>query len=150
MRIAPSLSVLCAALLSACSMDSNSSASRLVSPQDGASLDRSSQSVGQVFTMSNAVAGNSVLVFARAADGSLHAAGTFATGGTGTGAGLGNQGGLALDESGTRSSWSTRAATRSARSASREGGSLELTDRIASGGTHADQRHDLRTTLCMC
>jgi 6-phosphogluconolactonase (cycloisomerase 2 family) len=135
MRIAPSLSVLCAALLSACSMDSNSSASRLVSPQDGASLDRSSQSVGQVFTMSNAVAGNSVLVFGRAADGSLHAVGTFATGGTGTGAGLGNQGGLALDESGNTLVVVNAGSSEISAFNVREGGALELTDRIASGGT---------------
>lgn len=136
MRIAPSLSVLCAALLSACSsMDSNSSASRLVSPSDGASLDRSSQPVGQVFTMSNAVAGNSVLVFARAADGSLHAAGTFATGGTGTDAGLGNQGGLALDESGNALVVVNAGSNEISAFRVRESGSLELTDRIASGGT---------------
>ena len=98
MRIAPSLSVLCAVVLSACSMDSTSPRMPSISP-NAANLDRSSQSVGQVFTISNAAAGNSVLVFARGVDGSLHAAGTYATGGAGTGAGLNSQGALALDES---------------------------------------------------
>jgi hypothetical protein len=55
-----------------------------------------SAAVGQVFTMSNQVAGNAVLVYDRAVDGTLSAAGTYPTGGTGTGAGLGNQGGVVL------------------------------------------------------
>jgi 6-phosphogluconolactonase (cycloisomerase 2 family) len=46
--------------------------------------------------MSNASSGNAVLVFDRGTDGTLTAAGTFGTGGNGSGAGLGNQGGLAL------------------------------------------------------
>jgi 6-phosphogluconolactonase (cycloisomerase 2 family) len=53
---------------------------------------------GALYTMSNAADGNSVIEFERTADGSLAPAGTYPTGGTGTGAGLGNQGGLILDE----------------------------------------------------
>src|SRR5262245_594849 len=52
---------------------------------------------GAVYTMSNASAGNAVIVFARAADGSLTPAGTHPTGGAGSGGGLGNQGALVLD-----------------------------------------------------
>src|SRR5689334_5969778 len=48
-----------------------------------------------VYTLTNQVAGNAVAVFNRAADGTLTAAGTVATGGTGTGAGLGSQGAVA-------------------------------------------------------
>ncbi|MEO5825703.1 MAG: beta-propeller fold lactonase family protein [Gemmatimonadales bacterium] len=55
---------------------------------------------GTVYTMSNAVAGNEVLIFSRRADGALEAAGSAATGGTGTGSGLGNQGGLVLTDDG--------------------------------------------------
>jgi 6-phosphogluconolactonase len=51
---------------------------------------------GAVFTMSNSPAGNRVLIWERARNGSLHGAGTVATGGTGTGGGLGNQGALVL------------------------------------------------------
>ena len=51
---------------------------------------------GAVYLMSNATAGNEVIVFDRAADGALAAAGTHATGGTGTGGGLGNQAGVVL------------------------------------------------------
>lgn len=53
-----------------------------------------------VYTLTNQVAGNAVAVFTRAADGTLHAAGTIATGGTGTGAGLGSQGAIALSDDG--------------------------------------------------
>src|SRR4029077_4367309 len=47
---------------------------------------------GAVYTLTNQVAGNAVAVFDRAADGTLTAAATVATGGTGTGAGLGSPG----------------------------------------------------------
>jgi 6-phosphogluconolactonase len=57
------------------------------------------ESVGAVYTMSNAVEGNSVLVFDRDPVGKLAPAGEFDTGGLGTGAGLGNQGGVILDSS---------------------------------------------------
>jgi 6-phosphogluconolactonase (cycloisomerase 2 family) len=54
---------------------------------------------GAVYTMSNGSAGNAVLIFDRLADGRLVRAGAASTGGTGTGAGLGNQGGLVLSGS---------------------------------------------------
>ena len=53
-----------------------------------------------VYTITNQVAGNAVAVFARATDGTLTAAGTFATGGTGTGASLGSQGSVAVSKDG--------------------------------------------------
>src|SRR5438132_218855 len=53
---------------------------------------------GAVYTSTNAPTGNAVLVFDRAASGSLAPAGSFATGGTGTGGGLGNQGAVALSD----------------------------------------------------
>src|SRR3982751_5846616 len=49
-----------------------------------------------VYVLSNSPAGNSVLAFDRAADGTPTPAGAFATGGLGSGAGLGSQGALAL------------------------------------------------------
>lgn len=55
---------------------------------------------GSVYTMTNDAAGNAVLAFDRMADGTLVAAGTYATGGTGTSMGLGNQGGLVLSDDG--------------------------------------------------
>jgi 6-phosphogluconolactonase (cycloisomerase 2 family) len=53
---------------------------------------------GAVYTMSNAAEGNEILAYGRAADGSLMWNGTYATGGLGTGEGLGNQGGVVLSE----------------------------------------------------
>ena len=55
---------------------------------------------GVVFTMTNSATGNAVLAFQRGTDGFLTAAGSFSTGGLGTGASLGNQGGLVLSHDG--------------------------------------------------
>ncbi len=55
--------------------------------------------VGAVYTMSNAAEGNTILVFDRDPVGKLAPAGEYDTGGLGTGAGLGNQGGVILDPS---------------------------------------------------
>lgn len=52
--------------------------------------------LGAVYTMSNATSGNAILTFLRLPDGRLLRAGSTATGGNGTGAGLGNQGGVVL------------------------------------------------------
>jgi len=54
------------------------------------------QTVGAVFTATNGAEGNEVLMYLRDGDGRLTFADDFPTGGNGTGAGLGNQGGLAL------------------------------------------------------
>lgn len=53
---------------------------------------------GAVYTLSNESSGNSVLVFTRGADGNLTSAGTIATGGLGSGSGLGSQGALVFSE----------------------------------------------------
>jgi len=55
---------------------------------------------GAVYTATNGSAANEVLVFDRAADGTLSYRSAVATGGTGTGMGLGNQGGLRLTRGG--------------------------------------------------
>jgi 6-phosphogluconolactonase len=57
---------------------------------------------GTVFTASNDPAGNNVIVFNRAADGTLTLANSFATGGLGTGAALGNAHGLVLSSNGKK------------------------------------------------
>jgi 6-phosphogluconolactonase (cycloisomerase 2 family) len=51
-----------------------------------------------VYTLSNDPARNEVLAFRHRGGGHMEPAGRFATGGTGTGSGLGNQGALALSE----------------------------------------------------
>lgn len=55
---------------------------------------------GAVYVLSNAADANAVLAFARRADGGLEAPVAFPTGGAGTGAGLGNQGALAVGAGG--------------------------------------------------
>jgi 6-phosphogluconolactonase len=53
---------------------------------------------GAVYTMTNSSMGNSVLVFKRTADGRLMEDGSYATGGLGSGNGLGNQGAVVLSK----------------------------------------------------
>lgn len=65
------------------------------------SLPLASQSFGTVLTLDNDPAGNSVTVQLRAPNGALIPFASFATGGTGTGAGLGSQGALASNRSGS-------------------------------------------------
>ena len=55
--------------------------------------------VGSVYVLSNQVAGNSVIEYARASDGTLTPAGMFPTSGAGSGGGLGSQGAVIVDPS---------------------------------------------------
>ncbi len=84
-----------------------------------------------VYTLTNAPAGNAVKVFHRGGGGSLSPGGEFATGGTGTGTGLGNQGGLVLD--GNRL-FAVNPGSDSISSFRVRGHGLELIDTDASGG----------------
>lgn len=87
-----------AALVAAC--DANRVATDPhASRRDAAELD-GGYGPRAVYTITNQVAGNAVVVFARATDGTLTAAGSFATGGTGTGASLGSQGSVAVSNDG--------------------------------------------------
>jgi 6-phosphogluconolactonase len=60
----------------------------------------SSTAAGAVYLMSNANGANQVLVYRRSPDGSLTAEAPVATGGQGTGSGLGNQAAVVLSEDG--------------------------------------------------
>ena len=94
-----------------------------------------SAAVGQVFTATNAVAGNAVLAFDRAADGSLTPAGTYATGGNGTGGGLGNQGGVTLSRDGRTLLVVNAGSDNVSVFSVRPDGTLEGRGAFASGGT---------------
>ena len=89
---------------------------------------------GAVYTMTNATTGNSVLLFNRAADGTLTAAGSFATGGSGTGRGLGNQGALVLSE-GQRWLFAVNAGSNEISVFAVKRAGLVLVDKVPSGGT---------------
>ena len=94
-----------------------------------------STTVGSVYVLSNQVAGNSVIEYARGVDGDLTIAGTFATGGNGTSGGLGSQGAVIIDQyerylyavnAGSNTITSFRIAA---------AGGLTLVGTVASGGT---------------
>jgi 6-phosphogluconolactonase len=55
-------------------------------------------SKGYVYTLSNQPSSNDVLVYRRASDGRLTFTGSYPTGGTGTGTGLGNQGAIVFSD----------------------------------------------------
>lgn len=84
-----------------------------------------------VYTLTNSPAGNAVKVFDRGGSGSLSPDGEFATGGTGTGTGLGNQSALVLD--GNRL-FAVNAGSDSISSFKVRGHGLELIDTDPSGG----------------
>ncbi|HJR35144.1 MAG TPA: beta-propeller fold lactonase family protein [Gemmatimonadales bacterium] len=90
---------------------------------------------GSVYTMTNAAGGNAVLIYRRAADGTLTPDASVATGGLGSGGGLGNQGGLVLADAGH---WLLAVnAGSNTISVFQVGGdgSLTSTSMVASGGT---------------
>jgi len=126
-----SRTVLLLAILGACSHDATS-------PDDAlprtAALARGGSDVGAVFTLSNSASGNAVIAFVRGADGTLTLAGTFATQGNGTGAGLGSQGAVALSGDG-RFLFAVNAASNSITSFAVDGASLTRVSTVASGGT---------------
>jgi 6-phosphogluconolactonase len=88
-------------------------------------------SSGAVYSQTNAAAGNEVKAFQRDRNGSLTAAGSYATGGTGTGSGLGGQGAVVLD--GNRL-FAVNAGSDSVSAFRVRGSALELVDIIPSGG----------------
>jgi 6-phosphogluconolactonase len=92
-----------------------------------------SEAAGAVFTMSNAAGGNQVIVFARAGDGTLSHVADYATGGEGSGGGLGSQGAVRLSDDG---SWllAVNAGSDEVSVFEINGTTLELTDTVTSGG----------------
>jgi 6-phosphogluconolactonase (cycloisomerase 2 family) len=127
MRIAPLLAL--GVAVAACSTDQDSQS------VTGPSLNRSGNVVGQVYSMSNAPDGNSVLVYNRAADGSLIYTASYSTRGLGTGGGLGNQGGIQLDEAGKTLVVVDAGSSEISSFRVNGDGSLTWVDKVASGGT---------------
>jgi 6-phosphogluconolactonase (cycloisomerase 2 family) len=92
---------------------------------------------GGVYTMTNAAAGNAVVAFRRADDGSLTSLGSFLTGGTGTGGGvdpLQSQYSLILDESHQFLFVANAGSDDISVFQVLSGGALRLVDRTDSGG----------------
>lgn len=88
---------------------------------------------GTVYVMSNDAAGNAIQVFDRAADGTLTAAGEYATGGLGSGAGLGSQGAVILSPD-SRYLFAVNAGSDEISSFRVRPDHLVLVDSVASGG----------------
>jgi 6-phosphogluconolactonase (cycloisomerase 2 family) len=89
---------------------------------------------GAVFALTNSPAGNAVVVYRRAADGSLTPAGSHPTGGLGSGAGLGSQGAVIVTED-RRLLIAVNAGSDSISSFRIHHQGLQLVDTVASGGT---------------
>jgi 6-phosphogluconolactonase (cycloisomerase 2 family) len=100
----------------------------------GALTAQSQAVVGQVFTLSNATSGNAVLAFDRAPSGRLTPAGSYATGGLGTGGGLGSQHALILSSDGSRL-FAVDAGSNEVSVFDLVNGALVQRDREPSGGT---------------
>ncbi len=89
---------------------------------------------GTVYTLTNAAAGNAVVAYSRAADGSLSWFGTYPTGGLGTGAGLGSQGAVTISPDGDWLLAVDAGSNDVAAFRVRDDGSLRLVDRANSRG----------------
>ena len=88
---------------------------------------------GAVYTMDNASAANHVLAYRRAANGTLTPDGSFATGGRGTGSGLGSQSAIVLSSSG-RWLFACNAGSDDVSVFLVVAQGLVLTDKVSSGG----------------
>jgi 6-phosphogluconolactonase (cycloisomerase 2 family) len=105
-----------------------------LSSQESARFSANAEAVvGAVFTQTNASAGNFVVAFRRAPDGTLTETGSFATNGLGLGAGLGSQGSVMLSDDG-QFLFVTNAGSNSLSVFSVDGVKLTLTDVVGSNG----------------
>src|SRR5918994_1288450 len=94
----------------------------------------SADAPGAVYALTNSTAGNAVVVYDRGGDGSLTPAGSYPTGGAGTGAGLGSQGGVVVSDN-HRLLFAVNAGSNSISSFRIRPDGLELVDTVLSGGT---------------
>lgn len=90
---------------------------------------------GMVFTSSNAQAGNELLVYARGRDGTLTLRARAATGGQGSGAGLGSQGAVTLSSDG-RYAFVVNAQSNTVSTFTVREHELQLASVVPSGGLH--------------
>lgn len=100
----------------------------------GSGTASASEPGGVVYTATNAATGNSVESFVRQADGSLAAAGSYPTGGLGTGAAVGSQGSVTLSPDGRTLLVVDAGSSQVSDFAVHPGGSLSLLDVVGSGG----------------
>lgn len=89
---------------------------------------------GHVYTLSNQTTGNQLLDYKRGTDGKLTYLAAYATGGNGSGGGLGNQGAVILSEDGEEL-YAVNAGSNSISAFKVSNNGLRLISTIASGGT---------------
>ena len=99
----------------------------------------------QVYTSTNEAAGNRVLVYHRAGDGTLGPSGSVATGGLGTGGGLSNQGAV---QKARRLLFVTDAASNDVAVLRLRDGAPTLVDRAPSGGQTPTRCIPVSTFTC--
>lgn len=113
-----------------------------------AQISRADGNSGDVYVMTNRPSGNSIIVFHRDPAGALTSAGSFETGGNGTGTGvdpLGSEGSLVLSED-QRLLFAVNAGSNSVSVFAVSGDQLRLLDTIGSGGVmpvSVTVKHDL-------
>jgi 6-phosphogluconolactonase len=117
--------VLAAAALSALALASGAMAAAARDDGDGPKA---------VYVLTNDPGGNAVVVYSRSGDGSLTPAGSFPTGGAGSGAGLGSQDAVIVSDDG-RFLFAVNAGSNSVSSFRIRGGGPELVDTAPSGGS---------------
>lgn len=103
-----------------------------------------------MFTSTNAAGANAVLAFSRAPNGELSAAGSFATGGAGTGSPLDSQGALAFDRDDSHRLFVVNAGSNSISEFAVERDGLTLLSTVSSGGAEPVSlavNHDLLYVL---
>src|SRR5580692_6122093 len=125
------LAALAVAGLAACNQDRTSTGPLAVSAERAVTA---SGQGGAVYTLMNQTSGNAVAVFNRALDGTLTAAGSVATGGTGTGSALASQGAVVLSDDG-RWLFAVNAGSNDVSVLRVDRGGLALASRVASGGS---------------
>ena len=99
----------------------------------GSAAAASEEAFGAVYTLTNATSGNEVLVYNRSSDGSIAFQGAYATGGLGSGAGLGSQTAVILSKN---NHWlfAVNAGSNQISAFAVSAGGLELVDVVDSGG----------------
>lgn len=107
----------------------------VTTPALARSYDNDGVRSGMVFTSSNALEGNELLIYARGRDGSLTLNNRLTTGGQGSGAGLGSQGAVTLSGDG-RHLFVVNAGSNTVSTFELRRNELRLTSVINSGGLH--------------
>lgn len=91
---------------------------------------------GAVYVLSNSASGNQVLTYSRSSNGSLSATTSYATGGNGTGAGLGSQGSVILQQNAASSFlFAVNAGSNDVTVFRADGNTLTWVDKVSSHGT---------------